>query len=52
MREVRTPRGSRFLYCRRSEVEARYVKYPPQPTVRCPGYAARPPERAKSPGEG
>ena len=38
MREVRTPRGSRFLLCRLSAVDPAYPKYPPQPVVRCAGY--------------
>jgi hypothetical protein len=37
-REVVTPRGSRFLLCRRSQTDPSYPKYPPQPVVRCPGF--------------
>jgi hypothetical protein len=42
MREVITPKGSRFLLCRLSLVDPGFVKYPPQPVVRCDGYRPRP----------
>jgi len=38
MREVITPKGSRFLLCRLSKSDPAYLKYPPQPVVRCDGY--------------
>jgi hypothetical protein len=38
MREVVTPRESRFLLCRLSQTDPAYPKYPPQPVVRCDGY--------------
>ncbi|HKB39933.1 MAG TPA: hypothetical protein VKD72_26090 [Gemmataceae bacterium] len=38
MREVITPRGSRFLLCRLSQTDPAFPKYPPQPVVRCDGY--------------
>ena len=38
MREVVTPRGSRFLLCQLSLTDPDYPKYPPQPVVRCDGY--------------
>jgi hypothetical protein len=38
MREVLTPRGSRFLLCQLSQTDPAFVKYPPQPVVRCAGY--------------
>jgi hypothetical protein len=38
MREVVTPKGSRFLLCRLSQTDPAYAKYPPQPVVRCDGY--------------
>ncbi len=38
MREVVTPKGSRFLLCRLSQTDPAYPKYPPQPVVRCAGY--------------
>jgi hypothetical protein len=49
MREVNTPRGSRFLLCLLATIDPAYPKYPPQPVVRCAGHvtedAARPGER-------
>jgi hypothetical protein len=38
MREVVTPKGSRFLLCQLSQSDPDYPKYPPQPVVRCDGY--------------
>ena len=38
MREVITPKGSRFLLCQLSKTSPEYPKYPPQPVVRCEGY--------------
>ena len=38
MREVVTPKGSRFLLCRLSQTDPAYPKYPPQPVVRCDGH--------------
>jgi len=38
MREVITPKGSRFLLCQLSITDPAYPKYPPQPIVRCNGY--------------
>ena len=38
MREVVTPKGSRFLPCLLSQADPAFPKYPPQPVVRCPGY--------------
>jgi hypothetical protein len=37
-REIVSGKGSRFLLCQLSQQDARYVKYPPQPIVRCAGY--------------
>lgn len=37
MREVRTAR-SRFVLCELALADAKYLKYPPQPIVRCAGY--------------
>jgi hypothetical protein len=42
MREVVTPKGSRFLLCRISQTDPNYARYPPQPIVRCAGYRVRP----------
>lgn len=41
MREVITPKGSRFLLCRLSKTVPAFPKYPPQPVVRCDGYQPR-----------
>jgi len=41
VREVRTPKGSRFLLCQLSFTNADYPKYPPQPVQRCDGYRPR-----------
>ena len=38
MREVVTPKGSRFLLCRLSQTDPAFPKYPPQPVVHCDGY--------------
>ena len=38
MREVVTPKGSRFLLCQLSKTDPAFPKYPPQPVVRCAGY--------------
>jgi hypothetical protein len=43
MREVVTPKGSRFLLCRLSQADPAYPKYPPQPVVRCDGYQKKEP---------
>lgn len=41
MREVITPKGSRFLLCQLSRTDPAFPKYPPQPVVRCDGYQPR-----------
>jgi hypothetical protein len=41
MREVITPKASRFLLCQLSKTSAAYPKYPPQPIVRCEGFMQR-----------
>jgi len=38
MREVITPKGSRFLLCKLAITDPDYPKYPKQPVVRCDGY--------------
>jgi hypothetical protein len=38
MREVVTPKGSRFLLCQWSQTDPAYSKYPAQPVGRCRGY--------------
>jgi len=37
MREVTTPKGSRFLVCELSKTNPAYPKYPPQPVMQCQG---------------
>jgi hypothetical protein len=41
MRQVVTPKGSRYLLCQMSRTDQRYPKYPPQPIVGCEGYRAK-----------
>ena len=41
MREVVTPKRSRFLLCQLSRTDPAFSKYPPQPVVRCDGYRPR-----------
>jgi hypothetical protein len=38
MREIVTPKGSRFLLCRLAETNRAFPKYPPQPVAQCEGY--------------
>ncbi|MBI3855795.1 MAG: hypothetical protein HY293_08915 [Planctomycetes bacterium] len=42
-KETRNDRGSVFLFCRKSESDARFPKYPPLPVTRCAGH--EPPTR-------
>jgi hypothetical protein len=51
VREVVTPKGSRFLLCQMSAQDANYPKYPPQPVVYCLGYVEKP-ERQDDSNEG
>lgn len=44
-RDVVSGKGSRFILCQRSLAEAGYPKYPPQPVVRCGGFAVSEPAR-------
>jgi hypothetical protein len=46
VRQVVTPKGSRFLLCQLSLTDPLFPKYPPQPVVRCAGYQ---PAKALSP---
>jgi len=39
VREIVSGKGSRFLLCQLSQTDSRFHKYPPQPVVRCAGYA-------------
>ena len=41
MREVITPKASRFLLCQLSKTTPAYPKYPPQPIVRCEGFTQK-----------
>jgi hypothetical protein len=41
LREVNTPKGSRFLLCQLSQTDSSYSKYPSQPVVRCQGYRTK-----------
>ena len=41
MREVVTPKGSRFLLCQLAQTDPAFPKYPPQPVVRCVGYRTK-----------
>ena len=41
LREVITPKGSRFLLCQLSATNPDYRKYPPQPIVACAGFEQR-----------
>jgi hypothetical protein len=52
MREVVTPKGSRFLLCRLSQTDPAFPKYPPQPVVRCDGYQPRDSNEKELPQEG
>jgi hypothetical protein len=38
MREIVTPKGSRFVLCKLSKADPAFPKYPPQPVIRCGGY--------------
>lgn len=35
--------GSRFFLCMLAQTDRRYLKYPPQPVVRCSGFEPRKP---------
>ncbi len=37
---VRSAKGSSFLLCLQSKADPRFPKYPPQPVVVCPAFAA------------
>ena len=43
VRVVKNRRGSVFLRCLRADSDPRFVKYPPLPVLRCPGYDPRDP---------
>ena len=41
MRQIVTPKGSRFLLCQLSQTNSNFAKYPPQPIIRCGGYQGK-----------
>jgi hypothetical protein len=41
-RQIRSARGSIFWFCRRSETDPRFVRYPRLPVVACAGFEAAP----------
>lgn len=45
IREIVTPKASRFLLCQLSQTNPAYPKYPAQPVVQCAGYQKK--ERAE-----
>jgi hypothetical protein len=45
-RIVTSKRGSEFLYCRRSEVDSAFPRYPHLPVLRCEGFVGTPDEDA------
>ena len=38
---VKNNRGSVFYRCTRADIDSRFVRYPPLPMLRCPGYERR-----------
>jgi hypothetical protein len=46
---VLSGKGSCFLLCQKSQADPRYVKYPPQPIIRCDGYEQREMKAAERP---
>ena len=41
-KENRNDRGSVFVFCRKSESDPRFPKYPPLPVLRCDGHEPAP----------
>ena len=41
VRKITSQRGSTFWLCGMSEHDARFSKYPPLPTISCPGFENR-----------
>jgi len=41
LRVIISKKGSRFLYCLRSETDKQYPKYPRLPVLQCQGYEQR-----------
>ncbi len=48
---VRSARGSIFVRCRRSEIDARFARYPVLPVIRCDGFEAEPHDEESIMGE-
>ena len=42
VRVIESATGSRFLMCRLAKEDPHFMKYPPQPVIRCAGYEAQP----------
>lgn len=40
-RRVVSGRGSQFVLCERSAIDANFVRYPPLPVLQCPGFQPR-----------
>jgi len=38
LKRIRSDRGPVYYYCRKSETDPRYDKYPPIPVLECPGH--------------
>lgn len=38
VRRITSGTGSKFLLCQLAQTNRRFVKYPPQPVIRCEGY--------------
>lgn len=41
MKIVENKRGSVFYRCKRADADPHFVRYPPLPVLRCPGYERR-----------
>ena len=48
VRVVESSTGSRFLMCGLAKEDERFLKYPPQPVVRCPGHEQAPEPKGDS----
>ena len=48
-REIVSGKGSRFLLCNKSHADHRFQKYPPQPVVKCAGFAQQKEEETRMP---
>ncbi len=40
VRILESDKGSRFFLCELAKLDERFRKYPPQPVIRCVGFAA------------